>query len=52
MNVVIKANKAKSEIDCLRNESPSYNLWSSISTQLDFILDDFDASGKLHRHPP
>jgi hypothetical protein len=47
MNVFIKAKKAKFEIDDLRNESPSYNLWSSISSQLDFILDDFDASGEF-----
>jgi len=45
MNVFLKAKKAKLEIDDLRNESPSYNLWSSISSQLDFILDDFDTSG-------
>ena len=49
MNVLFKAEKAKLEIDILRKESPSFSLWDSISSQLDYILNDFDSSGNFKK---
>ena len=45
MNIFLKTKKAKDVLSKLEKENPDYNLWRSISSQLNFILDDFDSSG-------
>ncbi len=45
MNTLLKAKKAKNILSKLEKENPDYNLWQSISSQLSYILNDFDSSG-------
>ena len=45
MNTFLKAQKAKDILTELEKENPGFNLWTSISAQLNFILNDFDSSG-------
>ncbi|HFB65138.1 MAG TPA: hypothetical protein ENJ60_06315 [Aeromonadales bacterium] len=45
MNILLKTKKAKDILAKLEKENPDYNLWHSISSQLNFIIDDFDAYG-------
>ena len=45
MNTLLKTKEAKNIIAKLEEENPDYNLWHSISSQLNFILNDFDSSG-------
>jgi hypothetical protein len=45
MNIILNTNKAKDVLAKLEKENPDFNLWHSISSQLNFILDDFDSSG-------
>ena len=45
MNILFTAKKAHDVLAKLEKENPDYNLWRSISSQLKFILDDFDLSG-------
>lgn len=49
MNIFINAKKAKSIVSDFEQENPDFGLWKSISAQLDFILDDFDASGNFKK---
>jgi len=45
MNTLLKAKKAKNILSQLEKQNPDYNLWKSISSQLNFVLNDFDSSG-------
>jgi len=45
MNILLKTKKAHDVLTKLEKENPDYSLWRSISSQLNFILDDFDLSG-------
>ena len=46
MNIFSNTKKAKLVITDLERKNPSFSLWKSISAQVDFILGDFEDSGK------
>ncbi len=45
MDIILSTKNAKNILGKLEKENPGFNLWHSISSQLNFILDDFDSSG-------
>lgn len=49
MNIFLKIQKAEDILRKLEKENPDFNLWHSISAQLNFILDDFDSNGNLKK---
>ena len=49
MSAFLKTKEAKGIITRLEKENPDYNLWHSISSQLDFIINDFDIHGNPKR---
>ncbi|MGR8929557.1 MAG: immunity protein Tsi6 family protein [Gammaproteobacteria bacterium] len=49
MDILLNVKKAKETVYTLLEENPDFDLWKSIYAQLDFILSDFDSTGKHKR---